>query len=152
MSETRSDEELFEQADELIRQLELVSVTFDRAAGEIRNRSALDIPSGQDVPTHVTLMLAHRFDEEGLTFKHDAKVAIGASDEDADDAAAIVEASIVVQFRAESPLVPDHERALALGQTHSHRVMYPYLRELVQSMLARLGVSGATLGLFKAVG
>lgn len=152
MSETRSDEELFEQANELIRQLELVSVTFDRTAGEVRNRSALDLPNGQDVPAHITVLLAHRFDEEGLAFKHDAKVSIGSSDEGADDAAAIVEASIVVQFRAESPLEPDHERALALGQTYSHRVMYPYLRELVQTTLARLGVTGATLGLFKALG
>ncbi|MGW0436502.1 hypothetical protein ACWDV4_28640 [Micromonospora sp. NPDC003197] len=91
-------------------------------------------------------MLAHRFDEDGLTFQHDAKVSIG-GDEDGADAAAIVEASIVVHFKAESLLEPDHDRALALGQTYSYRVMYPYLREFVQTTLARLGVAGATLAL-----
>lgn len=147
MSEKRSGEEPRNHVEDLGRRLQLVSVTFDRTSGEIRDRSAFDVPSGHDMPTHITLVLAHRFDEEGLAFRHDARVSVGGHGEGPDGAAAVVEASIIVQFRADSPLEPDDDRALEIGQTLSHRIMYPYLRELVQTTLARLGIAGATLGL-----
>lgn len=146
MSDLRAQTALHRQVDEWVRNLELVSVTFDRVTGEVRNRAAFDRPGLSDLPAHITVLLGHRYDGEGLAFRHDVRVVIGEGGASVDDAVAVVEASIVVQFRAESPLEPDEARAHHLGRTYSHDIMYPYLRELVQSTLARLGVAAATLG------
>jgi hypothetical protein len=152
MTDVGSYSKMVERSNELIKQLELVGVSFDRAMGEIRDRAALDGSHGDNFPVKISMMLGHRYESDGLAFRHDARLSIGVDSEDEDgddDAAAIVEASIIVQFKSKSALEPDDEAARALGQTYSHRVMYPYLRELVQTTLARLGVAGATLGLLK---
>jgi hypothetical protein len=153
MTRPELDEAARRQADDLISQLELASVYFDRVSGEIRDRAALDVSNGTNIPVRITVMIGHRYEDRGIVFRHEARVAVGGTEEeDSEDepAAAIVEASIIVQFRSESKLDADDEAARSLGQRYSHMVMYPYLRELVHTTLARLGVSGATLGLFKA--
>lgn len=152
MGDVRSDQTLQQQVDDMARNLELVSVAFDRAAGEVKNRAALDLPEGRDIPVNITVLLGHRYDDDSLAFRHDARVVIGEGEEGVHDAPAVVEASIIVQFKADSPLEPDDAKAQYLGRTYSHQIMYPYLREMVQTTLVRLGVTGATLGLLEAPG
>lgn len=151
MADLELDAEIDPQIDALVRRLNLAGITFDRTLGEIRDRVALDVSDGANVPARLTVTVSHHLDAYGITFRHEARVAIGhkSEDNDGEGAAAIIEASILVHFSSESELTPNPEVVRALGRTYSHRIMYPYLRELVQSTLARLGVAGATLGLLK---
>jgi hypothetical protein len=142
--------DLREQAERLFRQVELTSVYFDRISADVRDRGAFDVPDGATISTQITVLLGHRIREGGLGIRHEARVAICPGG--TDNAAAIVEATIVVEFESDKPIEAEPDVVSAFGEIYSHRLMFPYLREAVQSALARVGIVGATMALFKSPG
>jgi hypothetical protein len=140
-------EELLRHAERLYRQLELSSIQFDRIAAEVSDRGAFDVPDGSSMSTRIVVQVGHRIEEGRIEFRHEARVSICPGNPD--ESAAAVEATIVVQFGSSQPIVADDDVIGAVGQEYSHRVMYPYLREVVQSALTRIGIVGATMLLFR---
>ncbi|MBB2945348.1 hypothetical protein FB565_005081 [Actinoplanes lutulentus] len=142
--------ELFGQADRLFRQVELTTIYFDRISAEVHDRSAFDLPDGTSISTRITVILGHRLlDEKTIEFRHETRVAIcpgGA------DGSAVVNTTIAVQFESNDPIIAEPDALSAFGEIYSHRVMFPYLREAVQSALTRVGIIGATMALFKGPG
>lgn len=136
---------LHELASPLISALELASVRAVRAEVELLDeRAAANIGNSEEQePVEVT---AGRSKNGDFVFRLHYEAVL--RDRDGNDAARSL-LEFVVRFRASSELDPSEEEIGAFAEVLVIRIVHPYYREGLSSLMSRIGIGPITLGLLR---
>ncbi|WP_441245595.1 hypothetical protein [Kitasatospora sp. McL0602] len=83
---------------------------------------------------------------DGINYRFSIKCDLAS---DSNDSVANLTASVIAKFSLQPGVDPDPTVLSAFGNTIGIMASYPYLRQIIHDMAARVGLQGLTLGLLK---